>query len=239
MTITIAHLFPQLLNLYGDKGNIATLRSRLERRGIEVEIIEYCPEDTIAYEKSDIILLGGGSDREQQAVCQRLLRDRDSLFSYTEDSGVLLALCGGFPMLGEQFPVGEETAEGLHLLNITTCQGNNRLIGNVVLESELTGGTIVGFENHSTHTDIGAYAPLGKVMAGHGNDGESGWEGVVYKNIIATNLHGPLLPKNPALADNILSRALERKYGATVLAPLDDELEKQAHSFVVEHYANK
>ncbi len=238
MKITIAHLYPDMLNLYGDWGNIVTLKHRLEARGIEVQVKTYAIDEDIDFTSTDIVFIGGGGDREQATVCSRLRELKDNLIAYAEDGGVILAVCGGFEILGKYYKTAADTVEGVGLLDITTEYSDDKLIGNVVIESDLIGSTIVGFENHSGRVDIGALSPLGKVLAGSGHDGK-GTEGVVYKNVIATYLHGPLLPKNPALADYIIARAMERRYGEADLAPIDDAMEMAAHDYAVGRFVNK
>lgn len=238
MNIKIVHLYPDLLNLYGDRGNIACLKKRLEWRGIDAELIRYtCDDESFSLSDSDIIFIGGGSDREQKIVCSKLLRHKDELKDYVEGNGVLAAVCGGYQLLGKYYKLADETIEGLDILDIYTEQGKKRLIGNVVLQSDYTGGKIVGFENHGGRTYIGSHSPLGKVVYGNGNDEKSGYEGVVYKNVIATYLHGPLLPKNPRLCDILLENALKRRYSDfTNLAPLDDGMEIVASEYIVNRF---
>ena len=236
MELTIGHLYPDLLNLYGDRGNIITLQSRLERRNIKAAVQTFELADDIDFSQLDIVFIGGGSDREQQLVCNRLCEQKQAIQSYVEQNGVMLAVCGGYQLLGNYYRLKNELIRGLGILDIRTEQEDGRLIGNVVLQSDCIGQTIVGFENHGGRTDIGSHTPLGTVLYGHGNDGKSGAEGVVYKNVIGTYLHGPLLPKNPALADHILQNALDKKYGAATLPPLDDALEQQAHDYIVTTY---
>ncbi|MCD8390995.1 MAG: glutamine amidotransferase [Firmicutes bacterium] len=238
MNIKIAHLYPDLLNLYGDRGNIACLKKRLEWRGIGAEIVRCtCDDESFNLSDTDIIFIGGGSDREQKIVCSKLLRHKDELREYVENNGVLAAVCGGYQLLGKYYKLEDETIEGLDILDIYTEQGKKRLIGNVVLESEYTDGKIVGFENHGGRTYIGGHTPLGKVVYGSGNDDKSGYEGVVYKNVVATYLHGPLLPKNPPLCDRILTNALKRKYpDFKELPPLNDALEIVANEYIANRF---
>lgn len=238
--INILHLYPDLLNLYGDKGNIECMKKRLLWRGIGAEVIPHTdPNRALELDKIDIIFIGGGSDREQEIVCSRLLAHKSELTDFVESGGCLLAVCGGYQLLGKYYQTGEKKIEGLSILDIKTeaPQGAKRLIGNVVLKSGLCAAPVVGFENHGGRTDIGSCKPLGEVICGFGNNGESGAEGVVYKNLIGTYLHGPLLPKNPELCDLILLRALKRKYpDFKELAPLDDSLENTANEYVVKTY---
>ena len=191
--LNIIHLYPDLLNLYGDRGNIACMQKRLEWRGIDAKVSTCTNSDhSINLENADIIFVGGGSDREQEIVCSLLLKKKDEITNYVENGGVLVAVCGGYQLLGKYYQTANSKIEGLGILDIYTDAGDTRLIGNVVLESELFSQKITGFENHAGRTFIGNHTPLGKVLYGHGNTGDSGYEGVVYKNVIATYLHGPL-----------------------------------------------
>ncbi|MEE0810300.1 type 1 glutamine amidotransferase [Blautia sp.] len=229
MKLTIGHLYPELLNLYGDRGNIQCMMKRSLWRGIEAETIAFGLEDSIDFSKLDIVLLGGGSDREQRIVCSRLRDIRENFHHYVEDGGSVLAVCGGYQLLGHYYKTEEDTLEGLSLVDLYTEQGSPRLIDNIVLENPDFSLPIVGFENHGGRTYIGDNKPFGKVVYGHGNNGEDGQEGVLYKNVVGTYLHGPLLPKNPHICDYLLSNALERKYGKGTLEPLDDTQEIQAN----------
>ena len=240
MKITIGHLYPDLLNLYGDRGNIQCLMSRCRWRGIEAETIAFELNDTIDFSGLDIVLLGGGSDREQMLVCRKLRETRQDFKAYVEDNGVVIAICGGYQLLGNYYKTDQGTMEGLELVDMYTEQGEGRLISNIILKSELFDMPVVGFENHGGRTVINGNRPLGKVLYGSGNDGKSGYEGIVYKNVIGTYLHGPLLPKNPQLADWLIARALEKKYNKKVeLAPLDDSQEKEANQYVYHRFVKK
>ena len=237
MKITIGHLYPDLLNLYGDRGNIQCLVKRCQWRGIEAETIPFELEDEIDFSKLDIVLLGGGSDREQMLVCEKLKEIQKDFKAYVENYGVVIAICGGYQLLGNYYKTEQGTMKGLELVDLYTEQGEGRLIDNIVLQSDLLDMPIVGFENHGGRTYIKDNKPLGKVLYGAGNDGKSGYEGVVYKNVIGTYLHGPLLPKNPQLADWLISHALEQKYGKKIeLAPLDDSQEKEANEYVYHRF---
>ena len=237
MKITIGHLYPDLLNLYGDRGNIQCLMKRCQWRGIEAETIPFELEDEIDFSKLDIVLLGGGSDREQMLVCEKLKEIQKDFKAYVENYGVVIAICGGYQLLGNYYKTEQGTMKGLELVDLYTEQGEGRLIDNIVLQSDLFDMPIVGFENHGGRTYIKDNKPLGKVLYGAGNDGKSGYEGVVYKNVIGTYLHGPLLPKNPQLADWLISHALEQKYRKKIeLAPLDDSQEKEANEYVYHRF---
>lgn len=236
MKLTIGHLYPDLLNLYGDRGNIQCMMKRSIWRGIEAETIAFSMGDSIDFSKLDIVLLGGGSDREQRIVCSKLSSIRDDFRSYVEDGGSVIAVCGGYKLLGHYYKTEEGTLEGLSLVDLYTEQGSPRLIDNIVLENPDFSLPIVGFENHGGRTYIGNNKPFGKVLYGHGNNGEDGTEGVLYKNVVGTYLHGPLLPKNPHICDYLLSNALERKYGNGTLSPLDDTQEKEANQFIYNRF---
>lgn len=229
-TLRIAHLYPELLNLYGDGGNILVLRKRLEWRGIGCEVREVHIDDRPSFSDMDIVFIGGGSDREQRIVCEHLLAERSELAAYVEDGGVLAAVCGGYQLLGHSYLMGDEKVEGLSLVDLYTDRGSPRLIGNIAIESRISAQPIVGYENHGGRTHLGeGVEPLGRVVHGHGNDGESGYEGCLYKNIVGTYIHGPLLPKNPGVADYLIGRALERRCGDATLEPLDDAFELAAN----------
>lgn len=240
MKLTIGHLYPDLLNLYGDRGNIQCLMKRCLWRGIEAETIAFELDDKIDFSNLNIVLLGGGSDREQMLVCEKLKEIQKDFKEYVEQDGVVIAICGGYQLLGNYYKTEEGIIEGLSLVDMYTEQGENRLIDNIVLQSELFDMPIVGFENHGGRTFIGENKPLGKVLYGSGNDGKSGYEGVVYKNVIGTYLHGPLLPKNPQLADELILRALKKKYGENItLSALDDSQEKAANDYIFNRFVKK
>ncbi|MBE7021693.1 MAG: glutamine amidotransferase [Ruminococcaceae bacterium] len=237
--LVIGHLFPDLLNMYSDGGNIITLKNRLLWRDFEVEIREFEKDDVIDFSVLDFVFLGGGSDREQLLACENLKKQQLALKEYIESDGVLLAVCGGYPLLGRSCPLMEEMHEGLSLMDIHTEAGEERVIGNVVISTDITGEEmpVVGFENHSGKTYIGACRPFGRVRYGHGNNSEDGTCGAVYKNVVGTYLHGPLLPKNPRLADELLARALRRKYGEDLsLSPLHDAAEEAAQDYIIKRF---
>ncbi|MCD8106301.1 MAG: glutamine amidotransferase [Lachnospiraceae bacterium] len=239
MKITIGHLYPDLLNLYGDRGNIQCMKKRCEWRGIEAEAREFQITDEVDFKDLDIVLLGGGSDREQMLVCEKLKTIREDFHAYVEDGGTVIAVCGGYQLLGHYYDTSEGRIEGLSLVDLYTEQGSPRLISNIVIENEEFSHPIVGFENHGGRTFIGENRPLGKVLFGFGNNGKDGAEGVLYKNVIGTYLHGPLLPKNPHICDYLLENALEKKYGTHELTPLDDAQELEANRYIVERFVKK
>lgn len=239
--INIIHLYPDLLNLYGDKGNIASLVKRLEWRGIDANVTEVCDRDArIDFDNADIVFIGGGPDKEQDVVCEILKRQKDAFSEYTESGGVVLAACGGFEILGKYYYSNDVKNEGVGILDIYTEPSDKRLISNVVLDCDLFEQKIVGFENHAGRMKIGSCKPLGRVLLGNGNDGMSGYEGVVYKNVIATYLHGPILPKNPMLCDYVLNAALKKKYDDfDGLEKLDDTMENAANESVVKRFLSE
>ena len=233
--LVIAHLYPELLNLYGDSGNILCLRKRMTWRGIEAEVREVHVGDTPSFADVDLVFIGGGSDREQRIVCDFLLRQRAELAAYVEDDGVLAAVCGGYQLLGESYLLDDQKVPGLSLVDLYTDRGSPRIIGNIAIESDVSPQPIVGYENHGGRTHLGqGVRPLGKVLHGHGNDASSGYEGCRYRNVLGTYIHGPLLPKNPGVADWLIARALQRRYGTAELEPLDDAVELEANRTMVE-----
>lgn len=230
-SVKIAHLFPELLNLYGDGGNIIALQKRCMWRGIGVEVMPVHFGERPSFSDVDIVFIGGGSDREQKIVCDQLQAVGGELRAYVADGGVLLAVCGGYQLLGHSYQMGEETVAGLSLVDLYTDRGDPRLIGNVMVESPLCAEPVVGYENHGGRTHLGpGVAPFGRVVHGYGNDGRSGQEGCLFNNVVGTYVHGPLLPKNPGVADWLVARALERAGGAPCsLEPLDDGVELEAN----------
>ena len=238
MKLRIAHLYPDLLNLYGDIGNMTTLKKRCEWRDISVQIDSIYGNEKISFTDYDLVFLGGGSDREQLLVRDKLIKMKKELTAYVNDGGVLAAVCGGYQLLGSYYKLENETIEGLEILNIQTEVGKTRLISDVVIENEQF-GTIVGFENHGGRTYINDHTPLGKVLYGNGNNGTDGYEGVIYKNVIATYLHGSLLPKNPKLADHIIKLMLEQRGLPSELKPLDDTIENNAHQYIIDRFVKK
>lgn len=232
-TLNIVHLFPDLLNLYGDSGNVLVLKKRCRLRNIDVNVIKYNIDDEIDLKNADIVLLGGGSDREQKIVCEKLSKCKEELFSYRDSDGVMLAVCGGFQLLGNSYNINGEEIQGIGLCDFYTVTKEGRLTGNICLDTLF--GTVVGFENHGGRTHLGENAvPLGKVIRGNGNNGEDKTEGVIYKNIFGTYLHGPLLPNNPEFADMLIRKAIIRKYNDdSQLLPLEDELAKKAKAYVL------
>lgn len=233
MKLNICHLYPDLLDLYGDRGNILALAARCRWRGIEPVIQQASLGEDLDFMGMDILFVGGGSDREQGLLVQDLMRREEQLRNAIENGLVVLAICGGYQMLGKYYQMASgEKIQCLGIIDIWTIAGEKRLIGNVVVE--IDGKTLVGFENHSGKTYLGeGVTPLGKVLFGHGNNGEDREEGVRYHNVFGTYLHGPLLPKNPRLADLLLELALQRRGLDVPLRELDDSLEELAHQAMV------
>ena len=229
--LRIVHLYPDALNLYGDGGNIASLAKRCAWRGIPARVDQVLMGQELDLSDADVVLLGGGADRDQLAVAEELRGQREKLADYVADGGVLLAICGGYQLLGHSYMMGVRRVEGLHILDLETTAGDTRLIGNVAVESPVCDAPIVGFENHAGRTHLGAdEKPLGHAMVhGTGNNGEDGGEGVLHDGVIGTYLHGPILPKNPGVTDWLIARALRRRGIDVELTPLDDALETLAH----------
>ncbi len=233
--IRVGHLYPDYLNIYADRGNIAVLARRAAWRGHELEVTPLGMDDSIVPGAHDLYYVGGGQDREQLLVAENLALKAEQLHAAVADGAAVLAVCGGYQLLGRGYRGfhGEEMP-GIGLLPLETVAGGRRMIGDVLIECELEPGerrTVAGFENHAGRTRLDPDAqPLGRVLAGFGNDGESGYEGCRSGRVIGTYLHGPLLPRNPWLADWILLQALAHRSGSDppALEPLPDELERQA-----------
>ncbi|MCY0902279.1 MAG: glutamine amidotransferase [Firmicutes bacterium] len=237
--IKVAHLFPELLNLYADQGNLAVLCQRGARRDVSVEVVPVRLGDPLQLGDFDLLLLGGGSDREQAVVARELFRYADDIKAGIELELPVLAVCGGYQLLGQYYELPDGTRiPGLGAVDVVTKAGpaNQRLIGNVAITwdhgSARDHNTVVGFENHGGRT-FHDYNALGKVIRGHGNNGVDGKEGIVYKGVIGTYIHGPLLPKNPHVADFLLQRALRYRGHPDHLDDLDDGLEWLAHGTVL------
>lgn len=240
--VKIYHLYPDLLDLYGDRGNVMALVKRCEWRNIPVGVKEIKIGDRIDFSEADIIFIGGGSDREQNLLAEDLGQRLESLRQAIDDGLVILAICGGYQLLGSYYLATDGTkVPGLGLLDFYTEAGNDRLIGNVGVEVDLGGekSLCTGFENHSGRTFLGNVQPLGRTLAGHGNNGVDGLEGARYRNVFCSYLHGPLLPKNPALADYLLTLALGRRKGWGGLSSLDDSLENAANGAMLKRIMSK
>lgn len=233
-SISIAYLYPDLLNIYGDFGNILTIKNRCLWRGIDVEIEEIKSGYRINPEKFDFYFIGGGQDTQQTLASLELMKNKERLFDAMNDGAVMLGICGGYQLFGKYYrPLSGEELSGIGLLDAYTVAGKKRLIGNISgVSSFLQDSTLVGFENHSGLTYLeGDTQPLMKVTKGFGNNGKDKTEGARYKNVFGTYLHGPLLPKNPVFADYLISLALKRKYKCEIpLMELDDDIELKAHN---------
>jgi lipid II isoglutaminyl synthase (glutamine-hydrolysing) len=238
MDLRIAFLYPELMNIYGDRGNILALSRRAQWRGIDVQVDKVTIGDRIDPDYYDFYFFGGGQDKQQIAVSEDLQGQKgDALKEAVERGAVILSVCGGYQLLGRYYrPFDGDDLPGISLLDAHTEAGNTRYIGNVLIDCALPGvGSIVAFENHSGRTFLGpGCSPLGKSIIGGGNNGEDGMEGAVYKTAYGCYLHGSLLPKNPRLADHLLSQALARRHGPVELRAVDDTLEQTAHSHAVE-----
>ncbi|AAM23324.1 CobQ-like glutamine amidotransferase family enzyme [Caldanaerobacter subterraneus subsp. tengcongensis MB4] len=242
MKLTIGHMYPDLLNLYGDRGNIIALKKRCEWRKIDVEIKEIKAGINENFADIDLLFFGGGSDREQKIVSEDLKSKKKNLIKAIEDGMPVLAICGGYQLLGEYYKTLEgNKIEGLGILDAYTVASNKRLIGNIVVEAHLFNKKfyLVGFENHSGKTFLRNCSPLGTVIIGYGNNGEDKKEGCVYKNVYGTYLHGPLLPKNPEMADILIETALSRKYGKINFEPLEDSIEQRAKEAFIKRFMKK
>ncbi len=232
--LRVCALYPDLMNIYADRGNLLLLQQRCAWRGIGFELSGVGLGDPLDGDAHDIYYLGGGQDRDQ-ALCARDLATikRDALHAAAARGAVIFAVCGGFQLLGRSYVLGDEELPGVGLCDLHTVRDPGpRLIGNVAIEVELDGAprVLAGFENHGGRTHLGDARPLGRVLRGHGNNGADGWEGVrggAHGTVLGTYLHGPLLPKNAWLADWLTATALG---SGEALAPLDDALEDAAHA---------
>ena len=227
--LRVCALYPDLMNIYADRGNIAVLRARCEWRGLGFELSASGLEESLDPASADLFYMGGGQDRDQQAVALDMSRTkRDALHNAAGRGAVVLAVCGGYQLLGHSYSMGDTELPGVGLVDLRTVrEPGERLIGNCAIESDLGTGprVIAGFENHGGRTYLGdGEKPLGRVLSGHGNNGKDGFEGVHRDNVIGTYLHGPLLPKNVWLADRLIELAL-----GVELDPLDDAMEDAAH----------
>ncbi len=241
MELNICHLYPNLLNTYGDYGNILILKHRCEKRGIKVNVFTIGINESFDYDNTDIAFIGGGQDFEQSIVAKDLLTKKDAIKKYIEDKGVLVSICGGYQLLGHSYVTADdETVDGLDILPIKTVAGekNDRIIDNIVIEDLQNKEVYIGFENHGGKTYILENGEaFGKVLYGKGNNGSDNLEGVRYKNAIGTYLHGSLLSKNPNLADELIKTALEKKYNEEInLEPIDDDFETQARKELLKRF---
>lgn len=231
LILELAYLYPKLLNIYGDRGNVLTLSFRCQARGINLNVTAISPNEDLQGKNFDIFFMGGGQDQQQILVSNDLQMKKKKLTDLIEGNVVFLAVCGGYQLLGKYYRAQDGSEiPGIDALDLYTIAGNKRMIGNVLCKEIESKNTIVGFENHSGKTYPGASVkPFAKIIRGSGNNGEDGFEGVRYKNVFGTYLHGALLPKNPYLADKLIRLALERKGLKMPEVILNDELEELAH----------
>ena len=229
MEFTIVHLYPKEMNIYGDTGNRLTLQKRAEWRGISVTVQLLGIGDRLP-DNADIIIGGGGQDAGQGIIQDDLQRKASQLQTLAGDGVVMLMICGMYQLFGRSFTTHQgEVIKGIGVLPLETTGGEVRMIGNTIYDTPY--GEIVGYENHSGITVLDADAqPFGTVVQGDGNNGYDGTEGCIVQNVFGTYSHGPVLVKNPQFADELLGRALQRKYGTIMLAPLDDSIELAAHA---------
>lgn len=238
MIIRIAHLYPDMLNLYGDRGNIIALTERMKARNIDVVTDQITMGKSFNSDDYDILFVGGGQDFEQDVLLDDLKKGKDlEIKKAIENSKVFLAICGGYQMLGKYYKTYDgKMLEYMGALDFYTEGKEERMIGNYAFRTK-EGIEVVGFENHSGRTYLGKNVePLGKMIKGYGNNGEDGTEGVRYKNTFGTYSHGPILPKNSQFADLLISKAVENKYGHSDLTQLDDTLEIKAQQQVMKLY---
>jgi CobQ-like glutamine amidotransferase family enzyme len=231
--LRICALYPELMNIYADRGNLLMLERRCAWRGLDFELTATSLGEGIDPDAHDLFYIGGGQDRDQRLCAQDMVATkRDALHAAAARGAVVLAVCGGYQLLGHGYTLGEEHIPGVGLIDLDTTRGaGERLVGNIAVEIDVGDGrgprTLAGFENHGGRTRLGpAVQPLGRVLKGHGNDGRSGFEGARRGNVIGTYIHGPLLPKNAWLADWLIGAAL----GLERLEALDDALEDAAHA---------
>lgn len=240
--LRIAHLYPDQMNIYGDRGNILTLRQRAQWRSIRAQVEGIQPGTSVDWHAYDLAFFGGGQDSGQTLIADDFVqRQAAGLSAAIEDDLVVLAICGGYQLLGHYFLTHTgEKLPGIGALDVHTVGGDRRLIGNIVVDWAEAGpgspARLVGFENHSGRTYLGpGVKPLGRVVRGFGNNGEDGTEGAIRRNVHGCYMHGSLLPKNPHFADHLIELALRRRYGPDFrLEPLDDQLELKAHSVMVD-----
>ena len=238
MELKICHLYPDILNLYGDQGNIICMKKRLEWRNIDCSVTEVSIGETADFTGFDIFFIGGGQDFEQEILLGDLAAGKsDEIKAAVADGKTFLTICGGYQMLGSYYRTWDgQMCQFIGAVDYYTVGAKDRMIGNFMYKcgAESGGSTVVGFENHSGKTFLGAgVSPLGTILSGCGNNGEDGTEGVRYNNVFGTYSHGPVLPKNPQLADFILKTALSQKYSSFDFEPLDDTFENNANRYMI------
>ncbi len=238
MDLKILWMYNDLMDLYGDKGNIQVLKTRAEKRNIAVTVKTCTLEEEVDINDYDLLFLGGGADYEQNLIFEDLLKRKESIQNALANKTAFLLICGGYQLFGQYYLDQDgNKIDGLNLFDYYTesTDRDHRCIGNIAVESTIDGETfrIVGFENHGGQTK-NVSTPLGKVLTGHGNTYDGGYEGFINNQVIATYMHGPLLPKNPKVADILLKRALSKRYGHVELEELDDTLENKAREVMLE-----
>ena len=241
-------MLPDLLNLYGDGGNVCVLEQRLKWRNIPVDIKQVMHGDVLDFSSVDLVMMGGSPDAEQKLASESILKMRKGLANYIENAGPVLAICGSFQMLGHEWLLNGQSVRGLGIVDMTTKRPGtsaDRLVNNIALKTDLATAPVIGYENHAGRTYLGSgVKAFGSVISntGMGNNSETKQDGVRYKNVIGTYLHGPLLAKNPEIADWLLMRALKRHAARTGelplnLTPLDDAVETTANEFMLKKLA--
>jgi len=240
MKLNICHLYPDVMNLSGDRGNVLCMEKRLQWRGMECSLIKVGVGDPFLADEYDLVFIGNGQAFEQRTLLDELAGEKaKQIKAAIEDGMPVLAICGGYQLLGKTYENAEgQVLEGIGALNVYTKCTGERLVGDYLISCQDPCTTVVGFENHNGKTWLlDGVEPLGCAEKGHGNNGEDGTEGARYKNVFASYAHGCLLPKNPVLCDHILKIALERKYGQIDLPVLDDVYENAAHDYMVKRFA--
>lgn len=238
MELKICHLYPDILNLYGDQGNIICMKKRLEWRNIECSVTEVSIDESAKFTDFDIFFIGGGQDFEQEILLGDLAGGKaDEIKAAVADGKTFLTICGGYQMLGSYYKTWDgQMCDFIGAIDYYTVGAKDRMIGNFMYKcgAESGGSTVVGFENHSGKTFLGSgVSPLGTILSGYGNNGEDKTEGVRYNNVFGTYSHGPVLPKNPQLTDFILKTALSQKYTSFDFEPLDDTFENDANEYMI------
>lgn len=247
MKLTIHHLYADMMNLYGDRGNVISIKKRCEWRGIPVEVVDVGLGERVSPTGCDVFLFGGGQDREQSLLAEDLSGSKGAdLRAIADDGGVVLGVCGGYQLMGHYYETPEgEKLPGIGIFDLHTEPGGEdeaRLIGNVLVRAALEDGTpreVVGFENHGGRTYLSGAEPLGEVVSGYGNNGRDGGEGARRLNAYGTYLHGSLLPKNPWLTDQLILEAVRRVDDTFELEPLDDTIEERAFAAVSDRVAGR
>ena len=241
--LNICHLYPDILNLYGDTGNIICMKQRLKWRGIECNVTNLSVGDHLNAGEHDLFFIGGGQDFEQDVLINDADKNKKAdIMSAIDDEKVFLAICGGYQILGNYYKTWDgQQMDFMGAIDVYTEGNRDRMIGNYMFTCDDLGGEkIVGFENHSGKTYLGnEVVPIGQVLEGYGNNGEDGTEGAHYKNVFASYCHGSMLPKNPKFCDLLLKIALERKYGKIAFENLNDSFENKAHEYMVTRLMQK